>query len=212
MWTRYLPQSDVVRHVLRDGALGEVHLVSADFGFVAPRHPHYRLWDPARGGGALLDAGIYPLSFASSILGRPSTVACVGAVAATGVDERAAVQLTHSNGAIAQVATSIVSATPTRALIVGSAGRIEIASQFIGPSGVTLALGPVAVEQPVTWSDDSLATMYDGLSYQATALASYVDAGHCESPLHAWDETISVLATIDEARRQVFTAGIRSGA
>jgi predicted dehydrogenase len=206
MWTRYLPQSDVVRQSLRDGVIGDVHLVCADFGFVAPTDPHHRLWDVARGGGALLDVGIYPISFASSILGPPATVSSVGSLAETGVDTRAAVQLTHASGALAQLAASIVSATPTRALIVGSTGRLEVVSQFIGPSGVTLSHGPIASEEVLEWSDDSLTRMYDGLSYQATALASYVGEGRTESPLHTLNETVSILATIDEARRQVVTA------
>ena len=77
MWTRYLPQADIIRQVLADGLLGAVQLVRADFGFVMPFDPAHRLWNAELGGGALLDAGIYPISFASSVLGAPTTVTAV---------------------------------------------------------------------------------------------------------------------------------------
>ena len=89
MWTRYLPQSDVLRQVVADGLLGDVRLVRADFGFVVPVDPTHRLWNAELGGGALLDAGVYPIAFASSVLGPPTSVAAVGSLAPTGVDERA---------------------------------------------------------------------------------------------------------------------------
>ena len=80
MWTRYLPQADIIRQVLADGLLGDVRLVRADFGFVAPFDPAHRLWNAELGGGALLDAGVYPISFASSVLGAPIAVTAVGSL------------------------------------------------------------------------------------------------------------------------------------
>ncbi|WP_240347597.1 Gfo/Idh/MocA family protein [Curtobacterium sp. 24E2] len=72
MWTRYLPQSDIMRRLLADSTIGTVRLVNADFGFVMPYEPGHRLWAPELGGGALLDAGVYPISFAASVLGSPT--------------------------------------------------------------------------------------------------------------------------------------------
>jgi predicted dehydrogenase len=205
MWTRYLPQSDIVRQLLTDGVIGDVDLVMADFGFASPYDPKHRLWDPSLGGGALLDAGVYPLSFASSVIGSPSTIAASGVMTNTGVDARAAVHLTTPSGANALLATSIVSALPVRATIVGSAGRIEIPSPFFGPTGVRLVQGSIGSETTLAWSDTAFETLHEGLCHQATALASYVADGRTESPLHGLDETISILSTIDEARRQVAT-------
>lgn len=203
MWTRYLPQTDIVRQLLADGALGDVHLVTADFGFSAPFDPRGRLWDPALGGGALLDAGVYPISFASFAIGEPSVVRASGAMTSTGVDARAAVLLETASGAQGLLATSIVSELPTRAMVIGSEGRIEVMSSFFTPSGVTLMKRTDAMGAVLTWVDDTFEEGYDALSYQANALASYVAAGLTESPLHPLDETVSVLATIDEARAQV---------
>jgi predicted dehydrogenase len=202
MWTRYLPQSDIVRQVLAAGTLGRVDVVRADFGFSMPFLPEHRLWNATLGGGALLDAGVYPISFVSSVLGPPTSVTAHGAMSSTGVDARADVLLPSADGATGIASTSIVTSMPVTAEILGSAGRLLVHSPFLAPSAVTLTVGGLNDEQHVTWADDPL-TWHDGMAYEATAFASYVGDGRLESPVHSHAETISVLATIDEARRQV---------
>ena len=202
MWTRYLPQSDIIRQVLADGWLGDVHLVRADFGFVMPFQPDHRLWNAALGGGALLDAGVYPISFVSSVLGAPTSVMARGSMSSTGVDARADVWLESPGGARGMASTSIVTSMPVTAEILGTAGRLQVHSPFFGPSGVTVTTGSIGSETSATWRDEVL-TLHEGLACQATAFASYVGQGRLESPVHDHAETVSVMATIDEARRQV---------
>ncbi|MFJ6453833.1 Gfo/Idh/MocA family protein [Paenarthrobacter sp. NPDC091669] len=206
MWTRYLPQTDIVRQLLADGAIGEVQLIRADFGFAMPFDLTHRLWNAELGGGALLDAGIYPISFASSVLGSPTSITAAGVLAPTGVDARADLLLTSASGATALVSTSIITSMPVIATIMGAAGRIELASPFFGPSGVTLTTGPIGSETTATWRDEAFETLNEGLGYQATAFASYVAESRTESPLHPHDEMVSIMSTIDEARRQVAVA------
>ncbi|WP_426007523.1 Gfo/Idh/MocA family protein [Paenarthrobacter sp. NyZ202] len=205
MWTRYLPQSDIIRQVLGSGALGEIHRVTAAFGFRAPTASDHRLWNPQLGGGALLDAGIYPVSFASSILGTPCSISALGAVAPTGVDERADMLLSHVGGASALLSTSLRSVLPGGASIVGSQGRVEVGSPFWGPSSVSFISGGLFNERKLEWHDDRHPTLHESLCYQATAFAAYVAEGRVESPLHPHEEVISIMETLDEARRQVAT-------
>ncbi len=212
MWTRYLPQADIIRQVLADGQLGEVHLVRADFGFSMQPDPSHRLWNAQLGGGALLDAGVYPISFASSVLGAPTSVTATGAVASTGVDTRADLLLVSGSGATAMASTSIVTSMPITASILGAAGRLEVLSPFFGPSGITLTTGSIGSEETGTWRDETFENLHEGLGYQATWFASYVAEGRVESPVHGHDEIVSVMATIDEARRQIADAGVLSAA
>ncbi|HEY0238394.1 MAG TPA: Gfo/Idh/MocA family oxidoreductase [Friedmanniella sp.] len=210
MWTRYLPQADIVRRVLADGLLGDVRLVRADFGFVMPFDPGHRLWNAELGGGALLDAGVYPISFASSVLGPPTSVTATGSVCSTGVDERADLLLT-SDGATALASTSLVTALPVDASILGSQGRLDVLAPFFGPTGVRLTTGPLAdgavrSEESATWHDKTFDELHEGLGHQATWFASYVSEGRVESPVHDHAETVSIMATIDEARRQISEA------
>lgn len=208
MWTRYLPQSDIIRQVLADGVLGEVHLVRADFGFSMPFLPEHRMWNAELGGGALLDAGVYPISFVSSVLGAPASVVAHGTMTSTGVDARANLLLPAADGAAGMASTSMVTSMPVTAEILGTAGRLAVHSPFFAPTGLTLTTGSIGSEDSVTWHDEKL-TMYDGMSCQINALAAYVAQGRTESPIHTHAETVSVMATIDEARRQV--AGAAAG-
>ncbi len=204
MWTRYLPQADVLRQLLDDGAIGEVTFVSAEFGFVMPYDPAHRLFDPALGGGALLDAGVYPVSFIASVLGVPAAVHAAGTLAPTGVDDH--VQLTLSyGGALAAATTSLRAALPVRAVIAGTGGRIEIEPPFIRPSTLSLSTNASWGPDPDAqrWTDDALAEPYDALSYQADAAARYVRDGRVESPLHDHEQTVGVIAVLEEARRQL---------
>ena len=203
MWTRYLPQSDVLRQVLAASTIGDVHLVTADFGFALPYDPTHRLWDPALGGGALLDAGVYPISFAASVLGAPDRVVAEGESGPGGVDVRADLMLSYGSGARALLSTSLSSHLPVRASVVGSEGRVDVGSPFFGPSSITLTLGGGDDERSATWTDDRFASLHEGLSDQATAFASYVAEGRVESPVHTHDDVVGVMQVIDEARTAV---------
>ncbi|MFN8560835.1 MAG: Gfo/Idh/MocA family oxidoreductase [Anaerolineae bacterium] len=112
MWTRCTPVMVKVRELLAAGAVGEVRMISADFGFRGAMNPEGRWLNLAMGGGALLDVGIYPLSLASMIFGAPSQIASIGHLGETGADEQNAVLLGYDAGQIAILSTP--SAQPRR--------------------------------------------------------------------------------------------------
>jgi predicted dehydrogenase len=205
MWTRYLPQADVLRQLLDDGAIGEVTHVAADFGFVAGYDPAGRLWNPDLAGGALLDAGVYPVSFIVSVLGAPARVLAAGTLADTGVDDHAQLTLAYEGGALAAATTSLRAALPVRAVVTGTGGRIEIEPGFIAPSTLVLSTRAMWGADPLAarWTDDALAEPYDALAYEADAAARYIGEGRLESPIHDHAETVAVIEVLEEARRQL---------
>ncbi len=200
MWTRCLPAVRRLAELLADGAVGEVTMVQADFGFTAPAEPDHRLRDPALGGGALLDLGIYPITLAHLALGAPQTVAAVAALSAAGIDTNTGLLLGYPSGAVATLACSIVAATPCTAAISGTAGRIELPTRFHCPSGFTLyrpGHEPAAVEAPFEgW----------GYHFEAAEVARCLRAGLTESPLVPLQTTLATMAILDTARAQL---GIR---
>lgn len=202
MWTRYLPQADVIRRVIAEGIIGEVHLVTADFGFVSEYDPSHRLWAPELGGGALLDAGIYPISFASSILGTPTRIDVAGTEGPAGVDERADILIATPTGR-ALLSTSLTTQLPTVARVSGSEGGIAIAAPFFGPAPVTVTRGGAWDGEQAVFSDAKLLQAETGIGLQATAFASYVAEGRLESPLHPHAEVVDVMHTIDVARAAI---------
>jgi predicted dehydrogenase len=205
MWTRYLPQFEVIRQLIADGVLGQVESLIADHGQAIPRDPDNRLYRPELGGGALLDLGIYPVAFSSELFGRPSRITATGGMTQTGVDAYAIIALEHPGHRHATISTELLTRTPITAAIGGSEARIEIASPFFTPTSITLATNSMFGET-LTWSDPTGMRGYDGLSWQATAAARFISDGRTESPLHTLTETVEILETLDEARRQI-TAG-----
>jgi predicted dehydrogenase len=203
MWTRYLPHVDVARQLLENGELGEVGLVAADFGFPAAFDPESRMFDPAKAGGALLDLGVYPISFAQfalPALAEGPAVHAFGTLAVTGVDAQTSMILETGAGAQALLSVSITAALPAAAWIGGSRGRIDVHAPFWSPSGLTFT--PVQGE-PATFIDPSGIRGRDGFAYEGTAVARYISDGLLDSPLHPFSEAIATLRIIDEARRQL---------
>jgi predicted dehydrogenase len=204
MWTRYLPQSDAIRVLHSQGALGDIQVVIADHGQALAGDPTSRLVRPDLGGGALLDLGVYPLAFTSELLGTPESMLATGDVLPSGVDGTVGMLLTYPGStAQALLSTSISARTPTVASISGTAARIEIEAPFYTPTGFVLT-GPSHDDEPtLRWRDQSGIAAHEGLSYQATALARFVGEGRTESPIHGLDESEAILATIDAARAQL---------
>lgn len=200
MWTRFLPRTDIVRQVLADGALGDVESVVADHGQFFEPDPTSRLFAPDLAGGALLDLGIYPVSYAAFVLGRPGRVTARGTLTDTGVDRQVSVVLDgFDTPAHAIVHTTLAARTPTAATISGPDARLELDGSFYAPGGVRL----VTREGEVAESAEPAITGSDGLCHEASHLAQLVADGATESPLLGLDETVAIMETLDEIRRQV---------
>jgi predicted dehydrogenase len=199
MWSRYLPQASVIAELLDAGELGDVKLVTVNLGWKNEFDPTSRMYDPALGGGAMLDAGVYSLWFSQFVLGVPSSVRAAGILAPTGVDVQAAATLDFGGRAQASITTSILIDTPGLATIEGTAASLRFDGSFVFPA----AFHVVAGGETRAWSDPTAPTGRDGLAWEATALAAFVAEGRTESPLHSLDDSISLMRTIDEVRAQV---------
>ncbi|MEJ1154004.1 Gfo/Idh/MocA family oxidoreductase [Microbacterium marmarense] len=206
MWTRYLPQSSVIRGLVAEGVLGDVEMVLADHGQAVPRDPSRRLWRPELGGGALGDMGIYPIAFASEVLGAPTEVVAQGFLTSTGVDAYATLACTYEGARRSVLSAGMLTRTPITAVVAGSEARVELSAPFFAPSSFRLLDTAVFGSESRAWRDQTGLAGFDGLSWEATALARFVDEGRVESPLHTHAETVSILETIDEARRQIHAA------
>lgn len=199
MWTRFLPHVAALHQVIDAGEIGEIVNVSADHGQLMAFDPTSRLYDPALAGGALLDLGVYPVSFAHDLLGAPDAVLAAGTLTETGVDGQVSIVLSYGARTQATLSTTLWAKTPTVALISGTEGSIEVAGPFYGPSSfqVTRVDGRRwTFEQPGT----------QGLQYEAAEVARRVAAGDVESPRMSWQGTLEVIRTLDEVRRQIGVA------
>jgi predicted dehydrogenase len=196
MWTRFLPHIATVRSWLADGVLGDVVTVTADHGQWFAEDADFRLFAPKLGGGALLDLGVYPVSFASMVLGAPSRIVAMRDPAFTGVDAQTSMLFGYPSGAQALLTCTLRAKSPTRAAIVGTEARIEFDGDFYAPTTVSL----------ITRDGQTTRVESDhqgrGLRHQADEVARRLAAGDLESPLMPLDETISIMATMDEVLTQ----------
>ncbi|MEV4141333.1 Gfo/Idh/MocA family oxidoreductase [Dactylosporangium sp. NPDC049742] len=198
MWSRFLPHYDVVRQLLADGALGDVQTVIGDHGQHFEIPPTHRLLNPALAGGALLDLGIYPVSFTSFVLGAPEEIQATGTMTTTGVDAQVSAVL-RTGSAHGIVSTTQTAASPTTASISGTAARIELAGPFYQPQAVRLT----TVSGDVSESAPPAITGHEGLVHQAAHFADLLTAGATDSPLLPLAETLTIMQTLDEIRRQI---------
>jgi predicted dehydrogenase len=199
MWTRFLPHIAVVRDWLSQGALGEIVTVSADHGQWFAEDPEFRLFAPALGGGALLDLGIYPVSFASMVLGTPDRIVAIGDPAFTGVDAQTSMLFGYESGAQAVLTCTLRAKSPTTASIVGTDARIELDGDFYAPTSVRLI---PRVGEPTLVSSEH---QRRGLRHQADEVARRLAANELESPSMSLDETVSIMETMDTVLAQSAT-------
>ncbi|GFN32289.1 Gfo/Idh/MocA family protein [Paenibacillus xylaniclasticus] len=197
MWTRYLPAIVKVREWLDSGVIGDVRIVKAEFGFDAGWNPEGRLLNKEKGGGTLLDAGIYPVSFASMVYGgeQPSKIASSALIGETGVDEQYSLLFEYENGRTASLHGSVRLAMTNEAVIYGTKGRIEI-PQFLFAKSAALHVNG---EEPVFFKQDLEPS---GHFYQAIEAMECLRAGRKESPIMTVNETVRIMETLDRIREQ----------
>ncbi|WP_213814450.1 Gfo/Idh/MocA family protein [Glaciihabitans sp. dw_435] len=198
MWTRWLPHMLRVREVIAAGTLGEVRSVIADHDQKASTDPEGRMLNPALGGGALLDLGIYPVSFAWDILGKPGTIHAISTPTSTGVDRQTAMVFGYGEGKQALLHTSLDSRGPNKAVVIGTEGRIEIESVWYTPTNFT-----------VFNSDDEVTERFEntvtsrGMQYQAWELERLVAEGQTSGSILSPAESVQIMETLDTVRSQI---------
>ena len=197
MWTRFLPHIAKAREILASGVIGEVVNVEADHGQYLMGLESPRLIEPELAGGALLDLGIYPISFTHMVLGKPTKISAAGVLTDKGVDAQTSAIFDYPGGAQAVLTTTMITQTPCRATIAGTLGRIEIDRTFYNPTEMRVVLLDGSVtEYPNNYQGH-------GLREQAAELERMVHANEIESPLLTHKMSIEIMESLDEIRKQI---------
>jgi len=191
MWTRFLPHVIAIRELIADGSIGEIVSFEADHGKRFEFDPSSRFFNPELGGGAMFDLGVYPISFASMLLGPPTKMMAMIDPAATGVDMADSMIFGYANGAHALLNATMAARTSTRASISGTKARIEIEGDFYAPGAFSLITPDGAARR------FEFATEGRGLHYEAAEVARCVRSGLLESPLMPLHETVQIMKTME---------------
>jgi predicted dehydrogenase len=200
LWTRFLPHYLKVRDMIAEGKLGELKGVLANFGFKPPEPVSPRLFEPALGGGSLLDIGIYPVFLAQSILGVPDSITAKMDPAHTGVDEQCSMVFHYKNGMTANLFSTLASNLETDADIFGTKGRIRLTNRFYEPSA-TIQYYPdiitsrtiIPIEKEAGW----------GYQHEIRHVNECLQKGLTESPVWSLDDTFNLMQTLDRIRKEM---------
>lgn len=198
MWTRWLPHMVRVRELIASGALGEVRAVLADHDQKLPLDPEHRIQNPALGGGALLDLGIYPVSFAWDVFGAPASVHAISSPTPTGVDRQTAIILGYPGGEQAVLHTQLDARGPSTAAIIGTDARIEIDPVWYTPTSFSLIDPADAV---IERFDEKVPGR--GMQFQAFELERLVATGAGAGEILPPEQSVAIMGTLDEIRRQI---------
>ena len=197
MWARFLPHYAKVREIVASGVLGPILSIQADHGQRLADQNIPRLVDPHLAGGALLDLGIYPISFAHMILGNPQLINSTAIMTDKGVDAQTSMIFTYENGAQSVLTTTMIEQTPCRAVVAGMNGWLEIDRTFYNPASMRIVLNDGSVTQyPNTYTGH-------GLREQAESFKQLVRSGKFESEILSWQDTIDIMKTMDTVREQI---------
>lgn len=227
MWMRFVPSMVRARSLVKDGALGEARMLTADFGVVANRSPASRLFDPSMGGGVLLDLGVYTVSLAYHLMGQPVRVTGSGIVGPTGVDEQIGVVMEFAGGNMAILSASFNARTPCEATLTGTKARLRIHSPIYCPQKLTLEeFGSRGGGDAPKWARGNAISrkVYEkyrfhlrprlmgsgrkivdriqgnGYNYEALEATRCLQEGHLESEVMPLDESLRIMETLDTLR------------
>ncbi|YCI95105.1 Gfo/Idh/MocA family oxidoreductase [Arthrobacter sp. R3-55] len=198
MWTRFLPHMVRIREIIKEGLLGEIRKITASHNRNLPKDPAHRLNNPALGGGALLDLGVYPISFAFDIFGAPQQIQASAAKTTTGVDRQTAVIFTYPHGEQALLDCALDAAGANRATIIGTEGWISIES---------------------VWNQSATFGRYDnqghlvevfthpakgrGMQFQAMEMESLIKKLPTAGTILPPQDSIAIIAAMDIIRQQI---------
>lgn len=197
MWARFLPHYAKVREIIASGVLGPILSIHADHGQRLADQGIARLVDPQLAGGALLDLGIYPISFAHMILGNPRSITSKAVMTDRGVDAQTSMIFSYDNGAQAVLTTTMIEQTPCRAVVAGLHGWLEIDRTFYNPASMRVILNDGSVtEYPSAY-------VGHGLREQAESFKQIVQSGAVESKDLTWKDTVDIMKSMDTVRSQI---------
>ena len=197
MWMRFLPHIHQVRKIITSGVLGDIISVTADHGQRLADQGIARLVEPSLAGGALLDLGIYPVSFAHMVLGVPEKVQASAVMTDKGVDASTSILFTYASGAQAILTTTMIAQTPCRAVVSGVNGWLEIDRTFYNPTTMRVHLyDGTTTEYPSNYQGH-------GLREQAIEFANIVRTGKFESEYLTHKHTLEIMELMDLIRDKI---------
>ncbi|MFT3947707.1 MAG: Gfo/Idh/MocA family oxidoreductase [Agriterribacter sp.] len=199
LWSKFIPSYKKLISLKEEDALGNIRSALINFGFIPQPPVAKRMYDPALGGGTLLDIGIYNVFYALSVLGKPDSIEASMTPAPTGVDEQCAILFKYHDGTLAQLFSSYTSHLATEADFNGDKGRVRLTHRFYTPDAALEFYPDRADSKQIIPLDKSGGF---GYHYEAAHVSDCLRQELTESPVMTHADTILLMETLDEIRRK----------
>ena len=194
IWTRFLPSTKMVLEIMKSGDLGSLQAVYADFGLRREYDPDHRLFDPAKGGGALLDIGIYPVFISMLTSGKPEKIFAAARFTPTGIDHSCSMIFHQKDEVVSSLNCTLMAESPVEANMMFEKARIHMGPWFLAPGPITVCRkgqDPERIEFPEPGK---------GYHYEASEVMRCLDEGLTESPLLPLNFSLELMETLDRIR------------
>ena len=198
MWTRWMPHMIRLREIIAAGTLGDVRTVIVDHNQSLSQDPTHRLQDPALGGGALLDLGIYPVSFAWDVFGAPTTIQAISSPTPTGVDRQTAMLFGYADGQQAVMHTASDTMGPNAAAVIGTKAWVQLDPIWYTPTTMRVIAPDGAVMEEFDGRSEGR-----GMQFQAAALERIVASGRLEDDILPPSQSVAIMESLDTIRAQI---------
>ncbi len=196
IWMVFFPALLETRRLIKSGEIGEVRMLTANFGFYKEFDPQHRLFNPALGGGALLDIGIYPLALTYFLLGKPQQWSGAAFLGKTGVDEQISINLQYAGEKSAHLTSTIRAFSDNEAIIHGTQGFIRIHREFWHPQKITIGDSRGTTEKIISFSQIS-----NGMEFEARHVMDCLTNGKTESDLLSFQTSLDLMQIMDDLRQ-----------
>lgn len=195
MWSWFFPAFIELKKLVNSGTIGDIKLIKADMGYIADKATDSFVLNKELGGGALLDIGVYTISFCQMFMEKPIQIESIATLGEAGVDIQSSYLMKYNNGVIASLFTSLVSNTNHSAVIYGSKGRIEIDNFFWKTNEFKLILNNSTDNQIFSYNEN-----VNRYNYEAEHVGCCLLEGKTQSPIYPFEKTMEVMEIMDNIR------------
>ncbi|MDD5582868.1 MAG: Gfo/Idh/MocA family oxidoreductase [Candidatus Marinimicrobia bacterium] len=197
LWVHFTPLMQWLKMSVEEGYLGNLGMFSGAYGYAMAFDPSSRIFNPALGGGALLDVGIYPLSTSIRLLGIPEDVVALAKRGNTGIDERTGCVMKTGDGKISVFYTAVINQMPLDFTVMGEKGIITVPGPWWHQD--RLIIKPVSGNP----QEKTFPFEHRGYGYMAQHVMMCIQNGVTESPILPHSQTLSIMNTMDKIRQAI---------
>lgn len=190
MWMKFNPLTKFINEYVKAGKIGDILELDASFCVWSPRRE--RVNRPELGGGALLDLGVYPITYSHMLLGKPSAIDAKTTLNKFGVDGDDKIKLVNKNDSVSNISTSIFKYSMIQANIIGNKGKIKVPNFFSGNKAVITSNGKKFIHK----------TDRSSYTYQFNKVAQDIRLGKLESEEVQHKDSLEIMEIMDECRNQ----------